>query len=233
MDIIKTIDYVNPSARDWTADDGKTMYFVGCIFDDGSEGSVVCFSQQQIEQNMEALKALVGKETTFGVKDKVREYNGTKQYSITSYPGKPAGSGGSGGKGGGGMSHPQVGLLAAATVLAPRLAQKADDDQYTMAVVFNDVVELGEMFTEHLFTRRAAEQSGSGEESGSAADDQAAPAAPAPADAITLQQMKRIKELGQSKGLDSPEKIAEFLSIGKLGDMTKDDAETLIESWSA
>lgn len=217
MDIQKTIDYVNPTPRDWTADDGKTMYFVGCIFDDGSEGSVVCFSQQQIDQNIEALKALVGQPTTFGVKDKVREYNGNKQFSITAYPGKPAGGGGGGGGGkGGGMSHSQVGLLAAATVLGPSYQGTKSDEP--IAVIFAEVVELGEMFTEHLFTRRAAEQPGTGEESETQAS---APAAPAPSDAITLSQMKRLKDLGAEENLDR-------IGVAKLGELTKEQAEEAI-----
>lgn len=234
MELTRTIDYVNPTPRDWETDDGKTLHFVEAIFDDGSNASVVCFTKEQVDANIDALKALVGVSTTFVVDDKVKEYQNKKQYKLKSFPGKAAGGGGGGGgsRGGGGMSHSQAGLLAAASFLAPQFA----DGESPPSVALASIIELSELLTEHLFSRRKSEEATTGEAGGQtdgAAGSGSAPSvAPAPSDSITLPQMARIKQLGATRGLGSAEEIASFLSIGKLGDMTSSDADTLIESWS-
>lgn len=225
----RTLDYVNPQPRAWTNDEGKTFYFVEGNFDDGSSGSVFCNSSAVADETIASLKALVGKTVDYTL-EAGKEYNGQTQWKIKGFPGKPAGGGGGGGSrsGGGGMSHSQAGLLAAASLLGPQL-----DSSVAPNLAQAMVIEFAEVFTEYLFARRkdAPETSGEGSADSVSGGNAALPATP-PADAITLPQMKRLKELGASKGLDTAEKIAEYLSVPKLGDMTSVDAATVIESWS-
>lgn len=211
----RTLDYVSPNIRDWTNGEGKTFYFVEGNFDDGSSGSVFCFSKANADETVEILKGLVGKSVDYEL-EAGKVYNGQTQWKIKNFPGKPAGGGGGGGRsGGGGMSHAQVGLLAAATVLAPSYSIKGDEP---IAVMFTEVVELGEMFTEHLFSRRKSDDAET-----SAPAESHTSASVAPADAITLVQMKRLKELGG----DSAENLARF-GIERLTDLSKDEAEGAI-----
>lgn len=226
----RTLDYVNPQPRSWENPEGKTFYFVEANFDDGSSGSVFCGSQPIADETIAALKALVGKTVDYTL-EAGKEYNGQTQWKIKGFPGKPAGGGGGGGSrsGGGGMSHSQAGLLAAASLLGPQF-----DSSTAPAVAVALVKEYAEEFTEYLFSRRrdATEAAPEGGSADSATGGGAALPTTPPAEAITLPQMKRLKELGASKGLDTAEKIAEYLSVPKLGDMTSVDAATVIESWS-
>lgn len=211
----RTLDYVSPNIRDWTNGDGKTFYFVEANFDDGSSGSVFCFSKANADETLEALRKLVGASYEYEL-EAGKVYNGQQQWKIKNFPGKPAGGGGGGSRsGGGGMSHAQVGLLAAATVLAPL--------EGTNQEIFEHVVELGEMFTEHLFSRRKSDDGEASTPTEVTPSPSVASAAPAPADAITLVQMKRLKELGG----DSPENLARF-GIERLTDLSKDEAEGAI-----
>lgn len=225
----RTMDYVNPQPRAWTNNEGKTFYFVEGNFDDGSSGSVFCGSQAVADETLAALKALVGTNVDYEL-EAGKEYNGQTQWRIKGFPGKPAGGGGNR-SGGGGMSHAQAGIMSAASALGPQFAaDTGTDGLLPLSVQAAMVIELAEILTEHLFSRRKSDE-GAGDSSSPAESHTPAPSV-APADAITLPQMKRIKELGVAKGIDTPEDLARYLAVDKLGDLTSADADTVIASWS-
>jgi len=212
----KTIEYVNPTASTWENPEGKTFYFVEATFDDGATGSVFCFSQSNADETIAALKELVGHPADLTL-EKGKEYNGKQQWKIKGFPGKPSSGGGGGSRsGGGGMSHSQAGMIAAGSAVNVTLE---DDIQLAAALI----IELSELLTEHLFSRRKTDETETTET--------AAPTVPA--DSITLPQMAKIKALGASRDLATPEAIAKALGIAKLGDLSTEDADTLIASWSA
>lgn len=84
----KTITSVNEEPRHWTSDDGKiSLAFLTVTFGDGSQGSIAC-KPENAENVTKILNGLKGKEADFQLEAKP-DYNGTKQWKVTGYPGKP------------------------------------------------------------------------------------------------------------------------------------------------
>lgn len=234
-----TIEYVDPQPADpWTG--GNTpMWFPECRFSDGSIGSGIAFSAKGAEEVIAALQALVDVPTEFVLVDN-DTYNGKQKWKLKSYPGKPAtgGGGGAGPKVGGGMSHVHAGTLAAASVVGPILAANDPSALQSPELVAAHVQEVADILIEWLFSRRggqAAEDStGGGSPNGEAAVEQAvAPAPTPPADVLTLAQLTQLRKLGAAKGLGTNEEIAKAAGVDVLGGLTSEDADLLIEAWSA
>lgn len=230
----RTIEYVNPNIRDWNPPDGKTMYFAECVFEDGSNGSILAFSRAKAEEAQEALRQI--KDSAIEMElEKGKVFNNVQNWRIKGFDGMPSmgSGGGGGGKGGGGMSHAQAGLMAAAAIMGPVAAK---DKAFSAAATAAETTELADIFTDWLFTRRGGQTSEqpageTSEGSGTTAPDTPAPAPPA-GDAIRLDQRIKIKELSRKQGLDTDEKLDE--AIGKpWGTLTADEADTIIQAWSA
>ena len=235
----KTVEYVNPGIREWSGDDDKTMFFAECAFDDSSSGSVLTFSKAKAEEAQEALRGIKDAPTEFKlVQGKV--FNNVQQWKIKGFPGMPevGGGGGGGSRGGGGMSHAQAGLMAAASALGPTFAvwnEKVPEggDPVPFALIAADIAELGDLLTDHLFTRRGGqatgdESAGTGSDGQAGTEQTAAPAPASPKDTLSLAQMTKLRQLAKEKGL-------EVLDVaGKpMGELTPDEAAALIEAWSA
>lgn len=242
------IEYVDPQPGDpWTG--GNTpMWFPECRFADGSIGSGVAFSQSGALDVIKALQELVDVATEFEIEDN-GEWNGKQKWKLKSYPGKPAGGGGGGGgsKGGTTMSHVHAGLLAAASALGPFIAANPEmvqtgaveaDPKLTSAYI----TELADELIDWLFERgklrggQASEANGDSASTGQGAgEEQASAPAPAPpaADVVTLPQLTQLRKLGAAKGLGTNEAIAEAAGIPALNALTSEQADLLIEAWSA
>lgn len=234
---IRTVEYVNPNLRDWTGDDGKKMWFAECAFENGEAGSIVAFAKDKADAAQEALRQIKDQPVEFELK-RGKVFNNVQNWSIKGFPGMPAmgGGGGGGSRGGGGMSHAQAGLMAAASALGPSFAAYKDQP-VTLTQMAEDIAELGDALTEHLFARRGG-QAAEGEQgtpsNGQAGTEQ--PAEPAPAtpaaEKLRLPQMVKIRELATAKGHD-PDNLAEVPEVGKLiGDLTPEEADALIGAWS-
>lgn len=103
----KTIQTLSTEPKLWTAKDGSyTLAFIEGQFTDGSSFSYGA-KPETFEKRLEELQALVGKETDYELEDKGL-YQGTQQYKLRNYPGKPQPRN----FGGGGMSDEQVEHLA-------------------------------------------------------------------------------------------------------------------------
>lgn len=237
----KTIEYVHPEIREWESADGKKMWFVTVNFDDESQGSDIAFAKAQAEEIKQIFTDLKGVPTDFTLEAN-GEYQGIPKFKIKGYPGKPSGGGGGGGggRGGGGMTHAQAGLLAAASVVGgwlaggktPALALVEIDGDVDL--VLGLVQEMGEKLTEHLYSRR--KDAGAGEQPDASREGappvSPAPAPAAPANSLTLAQIKTIKELAKIRGIEA-ELLASTIGVNVLGDLSEEDAATLIESWTA
>lgn len=88
----KTIKIVRPP-NEWQSDKGL-RYFINVTFEDSSEGSLMCFPDNK-DAAYEALKALVDKPSDFTLEARDKR-NGTDQWKIKDYPGKPGKQGGGG-----------------------------------------------------------------------------------------------------------------------------------------
>ena len=234
----KTIEYVNPGIRDWTGNDGKQMFFAECAFDDNSSGSVVTFSKAKAEEVQEALRQIKDVPTEFKlVEGKV--FNNVQQWKIKGFPGMPevGGGGGGGGRGGGGMSHAQAGLLAASNAFSSlfEFRESQAGEPLEPSQMAADIVELADLLTDHLFTRRGGQATGANGDSapasegddGDAAKEPSSAPAPAPKDRLSLPQMTKLRELAKTKG------PVEDVAGKPMGDLTPDEAAALIEAWSA
>jgi hypothetical protein len=221
------VEYVQPSPRKWENPKGEDLFFVGVNFADGSEGSVGVV-QGKVDEARSSLEAVKGSAVEFELAPG-KEYNGVTQWRIRSWPGKPSGlggAGGGGGRGGGGMSHPQVGYLAAASVLGPIIAQEmAGGTSMPDALVASRVVQMGEAITEALFTRQPKAES----QTETKSETPKAEHVPAQAagDTITLPQLKQLKETLISSGL-SVEEACVSLGIKNLTELTREQAEEAI-----
>ena len=244
---IRTIEYVKPDVRSWeNKSEGKTFYFAECVFENGDEGSVLTMSQEKADEVRVAM---------LGVKDQAVEFEliagkpfqGHETWKIRGFPGMPelpkGGGGGGGSRGGGGMSHAQAGLLAAASALGPSFARLLDNDSalegdsLPIAGFAADIQELGDLLTDHLFTRRKGEgnaeggdsggtTSGGGESSGASAPP---PPTPPAEDQMRLPQRLKLREIAQSKGLDVEEMVRQ--TAGKeIAELTAGEADLLIEA---
>lgn len=103
----KTIQTLSSEPKLWTAKDGSyTLAFIEGMFTDGSSFSYGA-KPETFEKRLEELRALVGKEADYELEDK-GQYQGTQQYKLRNYPGKPQPRN----FGGGGMSDEQVEHIA-------------------------------------------------------------------------------------------------------------------------
>lgn len=91
------ISSVFPQARDWNSDKWPDMVSVQGFFADGSQWDLGT-KKGNLQQRIDTMKALVGKEGDFDLEDK-GEYQGVKQYKLKSWPGKSESQGGGGGGG--------------------------------------------------------------------------------------------------------------------------------------
>lgn len=237
----RTIEYVKPDVRSWeNKSEGKTFYFAECVFENGDEGSVLTMSQEKADEVRVAM---------LGVKDQAVEFEliagkpfqGHETWKIRGFPGMPelpkGGGGGGGNRGGGGMSHAQAGLLAAASALGPVFAVYQEKDPVTLAQMVADIAELGDLLTDHLFTRRKGEGNAEGGDSGGTASGEgessgaSAPPPPTPPaeDQMRLPQRLKLREIAQSKGLDVEEMVRQ--TAGKeIAELTAGEADLLIEA---
>ena len=241
------IEYVDPQPGDPWMGGNTPMWFPECRFADGSIGSGVAFSQSGALDVIKALQELVDVATEFEIEDN-GEWNGKQKWKLKSYPGKPAGGGGGGGgaKGGTTMSHVHAGLLAAASALGPVLAHREgllpSATPLEPSQAFADITELADLLIDWLFERgklrggQASEANGDSASDGQGAGEERVPApAPAPpaADVVTLPQLTQLRKLGAAKGLGTNEAIAEAAGIPALNALTSEQADLLIEAWSA
>lgn len=233
-----TVEYVDPQPGDpWTG--GRSpMWFPECRFSDGSIGSGIAFSAGGAQEVIAALQALVDTPTEFELEDN-DTYNGKQKWKLNAYPGKPAGGGGGGAgpKVGGGMSHVHAGLLAAASALGPSYTPVEAGEFQPPAVIAAEVTELADILIEWLFTRRGGQavegEQGEAPANGQGGEQSPAPAPTLPADVLTLAQLRQLRQLGAAKGLGTNEEIAKAAGVDSLQGLTSEDADLLIEAWSA
>ena len=228
--LTKTIEYVQPNPRRWEKDGELKGFFVTVNFADNCEGSM--FSppnESKLAEVVASLEALKDSPTEFSLKPK-DDFNGIPQWNIASYPGKPEGlssGGGGGGRGGGGMSHAQAGYMAAASALGPVFAVK-DTSVLEMA---NTIIALGETITQALFDRKPPQgtQTEAKTETSATSD---APAGTSSSSAVSLAQIKQLKELVAKHGWDENE--VKTRTDGKnLSGLDAEEATILIEAWGA
>lgn len=212
------IDFVQPSARLWENPKGADLEFVSVNFADHSVGSIGVPVGKSAE-TIAALEALRGVPTQIGLVAK-DPYNGTTQWRIAEFPGKPQGLNTGGNRGGssGGMSHAQAGYMAAASYLAP-LARP--DEPFEAAAA--KIVALGEVITQALFDRKPP------------AADAAVPAESSngqtttvPTDSITMATLRQLKETLTDKGIDVPT-LCQQMGVSSLTDLTEEQGKEALE----
>lgn len=202
----KTILKVRDATRSWDGGQG-TVEFITIIFDDDSEGSVGS-KPENVQKHKDALNALVGKPTDFGLEAKA-DFQGTKQWKITAYPGKPGGQGG-----GGGYSGPFTRDREAAVIAASNFVSRVGDQS------------LDELFVKAeeilVWIKKAPAAGGSvpGE----------APVSSAAGPKANLQQIRQLRTLADTLAWTEPEACAKA-GVSVLGELSSADADQLIADW--
>lgn len=230
------IEYVDPQPGDpWTG--GKSpMWFPECRFADGSIGSGFAFSPSGAAEWIAAMQAVVDTAVEFELEDN-DTWNGKQKWKIKDFPGKPANTGGGGARNSSasGMSHVQVGTMAAASVMGPILATQ-EGGLMSPELVAANVQEVADILIDWLFKRRGGqtEEAQNGDAPvGEAAGEVSAAPAPAPSEVLSLAQLRQLRKLGADKGLADNDAIAAAAGVDSLQALTPDDADLLIEAWSA
>ena len=92
-----TVKTISDEVKEWTSPQGSVIKFLAGTFANGDGWSKGC-KPENIDKTRAEFTALIGKEGDYELEAK-SDYQGTKQWKIKSYPGRPSFSGGQGGGG--------------------------------------------------------------------------------------------------------------------------------------
>lgn len=221
--MIKTIEYLKPKARTW--DQNPAVCFVDGGFTDGEEFTAAV-GRDLVEQAMESLRNLVGKEADLELADP-RTWNGVTTWKLRNWPGKPKPAGSSGFRARAGMLTDAHAAAVAAAVWAHGRALADAIEAYA---VFLDLI-------------RGAGPRSSGTEALAETDE--APPAPEtsppaasppptsePAGGITFAQIRALRRIAWQRGMTEEEALAQA-GVTDWAELSAEQAGDLIERWQS